>query len=733
MVTITRGKNNKTIDFNIQTKHVKTIFMNKVKEYLLNGSSINPPQEAYQALNIVLKNQPFSLKFIMGEYFFSVPRNIPFVVEERREMWNTYFQYPTIGWKPYQNFQDYVNSSTKINHPKLTDYIYYNLQCNLNSQMDDSKLISLESYVKGLKIDFQLPDQIHSRRRYKVHKLFESANKFLFEIDEEGKKQTYNIVQYFEKIHKYTVKYPNLPCVHVGSLGKKTALPIELCTVRGRQSHLIKSSKNKSSDTESQGQRPPTDCFTNIESFRTGVNNQNTILNEFGIKITRNIATVPARVLDQPSLSYHGHKEVKPHKGKWTAERFFEGVTLRKWIVLNLDKDIHTEKIYEFEKRLRGSGQSVNVDISPMAPPFNIPIKQKSHINKIERKVTNFFNKQKHIMELIVVIIPEFPAGVYATVKQSSEIQVGVLTQCIKSKTLSYKMGPDTARNILLKINSKLNGINHTLALQSSPSIIQDAIIFGADVSFSPIDEASPILPSIAAVAASHDINGFQYNMQWRLQFPDIEIIQDLENIVHDQLFKFIKSTGIIPKKIFFFRDGASVCQFRQLLEYELTAIRKACLRHNPKYTPAITIIIVRKQNYTKMYSNNEEFNGKNGAVPPGTIVNTHITHPTELDFYLCSHVSYGTSKPTKYHVLWDDNCLTENQLEQLTYFLCFMLARCTRSVSSPAPLCYAHLAAFRARTYIKNKTIDFNHLDEEQRKKIFNSAFCVSKPMYFI
>lgn len=61
-----------------------------------------------------------------------------------------------------------------------------------------------------------------------------------------------------------------------------------------------------------------------------------------------------------------------------------------------------------------------------------------------------------------------------------------------------------------------------------------------------------------------------------------------------------------------------------------------------------------------------------------------------------------GTSRPTKYHLIWDDNNFTEDQLEQLTFYLCFMFARCTRSVSYPAPTYYAHLAAFRARAYIE-------------------------------
>lgn len=46
--------------------------------------------------------------------------------------------------------------------------------------------------------------------------------------------------------------------------------------------------------------------------------------------------------------------------------------------------------------------------------------------------------------------------------KQISELQVGVLTQCLKSKTVS-RLNEATAGNILLKINAKLNGTNHVL------------------------------------------------------------------------------------------------------------------------------------------------------------------------------------------------------------------------------------------------------------------------------
>lgn len=128
---------------------------------------------------------------------------------------------------------------------------------------------------------------------------------------------------------------------------------------------------------------------------------------------------------------------------------------------------------------------------------------------------------------------------------------------------------------------------------------------------------------------------------------------------------------------------------------------------------------------------------GKSGNVPAGTTVDSTITHPSEFDFYLCSHAgiqasltsclliySYthpslpqyvihsfcflqGTSRPSHYHVLWDDNCFTADELQLLTYQLCHTYVRCTRSVSIPAPAYYARLVAFRARYHLVDKDHD--------------------------
>ncbi|CAB5308667.1 unnamed protein product [Rhizophagus irregularis] len=112
--------------------------------------------------------------------------------------------------------------------------------------------------------------------------------------------------------------------------------------------------------------------------------------------------------------------------------------------------------------------------------------------------------------------------------------------------------------------------------------------------------------------------------------------------------------------------------QFMEVLDSELTAIKAACHSLEANYKPSIT----------------------------------DITHPFEFDFYLLSHAGLlGTSRPTHYHVLYDQNGFDANKLQMLSYNLCYVFARCTRAVSLVPPVYYAHLAAFRARLHSPRST----------------------------
>uniref|UniRef100_A0A8C7M7E6 Argonaute RISC component 1 n=1 Tax=Oncorhynchus kisutch TaxID=8019 RepID=A0A8C7M7E6_ONCKI len=280
-------------------------------------------------------------------------------------------------------------------------------------------------------------------------------------------------------------------------------------------------------------------------------------------------------------------------------------------------------------------------------------------------------------------------------------------THCVQVKNV-VKTSPQTLSNLCLKINVKLGGINNILVPHQRSAVFQEPVIFlGADVTHPPAGDGKK--PSITAVVGSMDAHPSRYCATVRVQRPRQEIIEDLSYMVRELLIQFYKSTRFKPTRIIFYRDGVPEGQLPQILHYELLAIRDACIKLEKDYQPGITYIVVQKRHHTRLFcADKSERIGKSGNIPAGTTVDTSITHPFEFDFYLCSHAGIqGTSRPSHYYVLWDDNRFTADELQILTYQLCHTYVRCTRSVSIPAPAYYARLVAFRARYHLVDKEHD--------------------------
>ncbi|KAL2244549.1 UNVERIFIED_CONTAM: Protein argonaute 2 [Sesamum indicum] len=111
-------------------------------------------------------------------------------------------------------------------------------------------------------------------------------------------------------------------------------------------------------------------------------------------------------------------------------------------------------------------------------------------------------------------------------------------------------------------------------------------------------------------------------------------------------------------------------------------------------------LLLLKKCHETRLFVEDKNDGGVSGNVPPGT-VDTQIVHPHDFDFYLCSHYgSLGTSKPTHYYVLLDENSFTSDELQKLIYNMCFTFARCTKPVSLVPPVYYADLVAYRGRMF---------------------------------
>eukprot|EP00887_Chlorella_sp_A99_P007698 scaffold20.g7698.t1 len=262
--------------------------------------------------------------------------------------------------------------------------------------------------------------------------------------------------------------------------------------------------------------------------------------------------------------------------------------------------------------------------------------------------------------------------------------------------------------NVAMKVNTKLGGCNVRLADPQAIPVIGGApfMIFGADVTHPMGGED---MPSIAAVVGSLDAVASRYAARVSMQTGRQEIIVDLKGelgaMVKGLLSEFYAVTsGRRPERLVFYRDGVSEGQFKEVYYSEYSALREACKEMGDpaaEYAPPITFIVVQKRHHTRIFPlpTDQQNRDRSGNCLPGTVVDTAICHPHEFDFYLNSHAGIqGTSRPTHYHVLVDENRFSADQLQGMTYRLCYLFCRCTRSISVCPPAQYAHLAAFRGR-----------------------------------
>ena len=99
------------------------------------------------------------------------------------------------------------------------------------------------------------------------------------------------------------------------------------------------------------------------------------------------------------------------------------------------------------------------------------------------------------------------------------------------------------------------------------------------------------------------------------------------------------------------------------------------------------------------------------GLTPPVALLSHGLNtpcHPTKCsqpnNFYMVSQYGLkGTARPSHYHILANDPKATRDEIERLTFDMCFLYARATKVVSRPAPVYYAHRAAFLAQYYETN------------------------------
>ncbi|XP_010258237.1 PREDICTED: protein argonaute 7-like isoform X2 [Nelumbo nucifera] len=560
-----------------------------------------------------------------------------------------------------------------------------------------------------------------TNQRYRVFSLTEEATENLWFRNRDGK--DLRLVDYFKDHYNHDIQFRNLPCLQI-SRSKPCYLPMELCVVCEGQKFLGKLSDDQTARILKMGCQRPRERKAIINGVMAGSFGPTSgdHESEFKLHVSREMTQLMGRVLQPPKLKLgdRGHlTNLIPsrHDRQWNLleSHVFEGTRIERWALISFGGTPEQRaSIPRFINQLSQRCEQLGIFLNKNAivkPQFE-SMQVFNSVSALESKLQKIQRASSNSLQLLICVMERKHKG-YADLKRIAETGIGVVTQCCLYPNLG-KLNSQFLANLALKINAKVGGC--TVALYNSlPSQIprlfgpdDPAIFMGADVTHPhPLDDFSP---SIAAVVGSMNWPAAnKYISRMRSQTHRQEIIQDLGEMVWELLEDFCKEVNKLPKRIIFFRDGVSETQFYRVLKEELQAIRAACSRF-PGYKPAITFTVVQKRHHTRLFpketddsSSSAGANFINENIPPGTVVDSIITHPREFDFYLCSHWGMkGTSRPTHYHVLWDENRFSSDELQKLVHNLCYTFVRCTKPVSLVPPAYYAHLAAYRGRLYLE-------------------------------
>ncbi|KDP40242.1 hypothetical protein JCGZ_02240 [Jatropha curcas] len=711
-------------EYKVVIKFVARANMYHLGQFLA-GKRADAPQEALQILDIVLRELSSKRYCPVGRSFFSPDIRAPQRLGDGLESWCGFYQ----SIRPTQmglSLNIDMASAAFIEPLPVIEFVAQLLGKDaLSRPLSDADRIKIKKALRGVKVE--VTHRGNLRRKYRVSGLTsQPTRELVFPVDDNSTMKS--VVEYFQEMYGFTIQHTHLPCLQVGNQKKANYLPMEACKIVEGQRYTKRLNERQITALLKVTCQRPRDRENDIlQTVQHNAYDQDPYAKEFGIKISEKLASVEARILPAPWLKYHEtgkEKDCLPQVGQWNMmnKKMINGMTVNRWACINFSRSVQESVARGFCNELAQMCQVSGMEFNPepVIPIYNARPEQ------VEKALKHVYhasmNKTKgKELELLLAILPDNNGSLYGDLKRICETDLGLISQCCLTKHV-FKISKQYLANVSLKINVKMGGRNTVLldAISCRIPLVSDipTIIFGADVTHPENGEDSS--PSIAAVVASQDWPEVtKYAGLVCAQAHRQELIQDLYKtwqdpvrgtvsggMIRDLLVSFRKATGQKPLRIIFYRDGVSEGQFYQVLLYELDAIRKACASLEPNYQPPVTFIVVQKRHHTRLFANNHRDRSstdKSGNILPGTVVDSKICHPTEFDFYLCSHAGIqGTSRPAHYHVLWDENNFTADGIQSLTNNLCYTYARCTRSVSVVPPAYYAHLAAFRARFYME-------------------------------
>lgn len=283
----------------------------------------------------------------VGRAFYRplIENNRAYDLGDYYDLWTGLFQSTVLGSIPYLNV-DIAHKAFPRPVPLLD--LMRDQRIDPARVPDMRAMEFLRTQLRGLRVRYERPNAPESLKNYKFLDFGDPPSKHMFKDDQQGGKMV-SVQQYFLAKYKCVLKYPHLPCVRTNPAEKGVHLPMEFCGIASNQAVMKKC-------TEMQTRNMIKQAATSTDVRRSKImnllreikHNDSPTLQQFGIGVGGEFATVKARVLEPPTLEYANKRVVRPMRGVWNpAGEFVYPTQLKNWAVLILDQRANERAVYE--------------------------------------------------------------------------------------------------------------------------------------------------------------------------------------------------------------------------------------------------------------------------------------------------------------------------------------------------------------------------------------------------
>lgn len=341
--------------------------------------------------------------------------------------------------------------------------------------------------------------------------------------------------------HGIILKRPDLPVADLGTERRSNYVPLELCEIESQPFRGLLDDRETTNMLNHACQSPAANFAEIIDRGLPSLaltEPKASLLDEFGISISKTMTDVPGRELPPPkSLQYRsGPLPVQPAKGSWnlTNVKFHTGASVAKWVVLVIvdgqtaptNEDV--SKVWTgLREGCQRSGMMFANQDPTIARTHQLPRQFQDRdrtegIKEIKRTIQSLMGGKP---TFVLVLLPFRDTKLYPGIKRICDVELGIHSVTIVLNKVLKNKGPQQYyANVALKLNQKLGGVNHTLDAESTRWLTtKSTMLVGMDVTHpGPTSKAGT--PSIAAVIATIDKSYAQCPASLRCQRSKQEV-----------------------------------------------------------------------------------------------------------------------------------------------------------------------------------------------------------------